>query len=268
MVGIARASCERLSHLLGTLEVELFVSKRSFGWSSVDFCLDAKQRGVAAEVLAAQVVNVGAHQWPAELTRDPDDSLVRPVLLRDLVVLDLEVDVLRTEDPHQSFGVLARLAVTLLNEALAKARLEAACQRPSHRLEYRSSRPRSTFAWPRLNPFRKPAEDSAIRFLEPCAVTGEQGQVVALVLDAVARQMIVDHIRLETQDRLHVVLAAGLVELDRPVHDAVIGEAQRRRCRARAALHESLDLAGTVEQRVFGMDVEMDCGGTLHRGAV
>ena len=62
---------------------------------------------------------------------------------------------------------------------------------------------------------------------EAGVVGGEQGQVVALAPGSSARA-VVDQVGLEPEDRLDPVLLAGLVELDRAVHDPVVGEPERR----------------------------------------
>ena len=48
------------------------------------------------------------------------------------------------------------------------------------------------------------------------------------------------------------------------VHDAVVGQPERRLAEVRGALGERLDLARAVEQRVLGMDVQMGAGGGGH----
>ena len=88
--------------------------------------------------------------------------------------------------------------------------------------------------------------------------------MVALVLDLVALEAVVDEVGLEAEDRLDAVLPAGLVELDRAVQDAVVGEPERRHPELGRARRERLDLAGAVEQRVLGVDVEMDGLGRAH----
>jgi hypothetical protein len=96
-------------------------------------------------------------------------------------------------------------------------------------------------------------------------VTGrEQGEVVALPPDLIA-PAVVDVVGLEPEDRLDPVLAAGLVVLDRPVHDAVVREAEGRLPICGGPLGEGIDLAGAIEQRVLGVDVEVG-GGRRHGG--
>ena len=68
--------------------------------------MHAQQRGVVVVVLTAQVVHVaGADELAAHLPGDAHDSLVALVLRCEPVLLNLEVDVLRTEDACQVVGV-------------------------------------------------------------------------------------------------------------------------------------------------------------------
>ena len=193
--------------------------------------------------------------------------LVRPVLLGDLVVLDLEIDVFGAEDPHQRLGVVARLAVAFLDEALAEPGLQAARER-HHAFGVALQEPQVDIGVAAVEALQEAGRGQRDQVLEAGPVAGEQRQVVALVLHAVACAVVVDHVGLEAHDRLHVVLAAGLVELHRPVHDAMVGEAEGRHAELCAARDQPLDLAGAVEQGILGVDVEVDCGGIAHSGPV
>jgi hypothetical protein len=63
------------------------------------------------------------------------------------------------------------------------------------------------------------------------------------------------------------VALAGLVVLHGPVHDAVIGEPERGLPERRRALGEGIDPAGSVEDGVLGVDVEMGERRVRHRAA-
>ena len=101
--------------------------------------------------------------------------------------------------------------------------------------------------------------------LEALVVGRQQRQVVALDL-AVAHVAVVDEVRLEPEQGLDVVLLGGLVELDRAVHDAVVGQADGRLIEGGGALGELADVARAVEQRVLGVDVQVRDGRGAHRG--
>ena len=84
-----------------------------------------------------------------------------------------------------------------------------------------------------------------------------------VALDLAGGRVVVDEVDLAADDRLDAVLVARLVELDRAVHHAVIGEPQGRLVERRRALGERFDLARAVEQRVLGVHVQMGAGGAL-----
>jgi hypothetical protein len=93
---------------------------------------------------------------------------------------------------------------------------------------------------------------------------GEQGEVVALVAHVLGLA-VVDEVGLQADDRLDPVALAGLVVLHRAVHDAVVGEPQRRLAEGRSALGEGIDATGPVEDGVLGVDVEMGERRVRHR---
>jgi hypothetical protein len=73
------------------------------------------------------------------------------------------------------------------------------------------------------------------------------------------RPAVVDQIGLEPEDRLDVVLAAGLVVLDRTVHHPVVGEPQRGHVELGRPRRHRLDLAGAIEQRVLAVHMQVGC---------
>ena len=218
---------------------------------------------MVVEVLAAQVVDVGGgDQRTAELCGEAPHRLVDLLLLGEPVALDLEVDVLGAEDPDELVDVGPRVLRATLDDAPARARLQAAGQ-AEHAvgvaLEQVEVDPGLALV--------EALEEAAARELDEVAVAGvglgQQRQVVALDA-AVAHRPVVDEVGLEAEQRLDVVLAAGLEELDRAVHDAVVGEAERRLTELRRAGREGIDVARAVEQRVLGVDVEVRAAGVAH----
>ncbi len=207
-------------------------------------------------VLAAQVVDVaGGDERPAELARDLDDAGVRALLLLDAVLLDLEVDVVGAEDLNESVGVLTRLVRRAVHEPAAEARREAARHR-----DHAGRVPREQVEVDVRLAAAVAAQVAGRAQLDEVAkalvARGQQRQVVALVANGLGGD-VVHEIRLQAEDRLDPVLAAGLEVLDRAVHDAVIGQAEGGLAEGRGALGESVDPAGAVEHGVLGVDVEM-----------
>jgi hypothetical protein len=116
-----------------------------------------------------------------------------------------------------------------------------------------------------------PLEEPGRAQLDEVAVTGrcgrEQRQVEPVEPARGAPLVIVDDVRLATENRLDAVLARCGEQLDRTVHHAVVGETDRRLTERRRPLDERLDLARPVEQRILGVDVKVRAGRGHSRGS-
>ena len=92
-------------------------------------------------------------------------------------------------------------------------------------------------------------------------VGGEEREVgVALLLGPT----VVRDVDLAAEDRLHALLSSLLVQLDRARQRAVVGQRDRRHLELGRARGERRNAAGSVENRVLGVDVEMDEGRLGH----
>ncbi len=251
-----RPGRERLVHLLRGLQVELVRVEAQLRRLERRLRLHAEQCGVIAVVLAAQVVHVrGPDERPAELAGDPGDPLVGLVLLGDAVDLELEVDVLGAEDLQQVVDVGTGVVGAVLDEAPAESRGETAGQ-GDHALRVTLEQARVDVRLAARETLQKTCRAELDQVLEAGLVRGQQRQVVALPLRLLLDLPdVVDEVGLEAHDRLDPVLAARLEELDRSVHHAVVGEAQRRHPELGRARRHRVDLVGAVEQRVFAVDV-------------
>ena len=88
-------------------------------------------------------------------------------------------------------------------------------------------------------------------------VGGQQREVEALQPARRPALVVIDDVDLAADDRLDAMLAAGREQLDRPVHHAMVGEAQSRLIELGGPRGERVDLARPVQQRVLGVDVEV-----------
>lgn len=88
--------------------------------------------------------------------------------------------------------------------------------------------------------------------------------MISLAALFVATTMIINEVDLTAEDGLDALFLAGLVEVDGTVHNAVVGETQRRLTKLRGPRGKVFDVTRAIEQRVLGVDVEVDCGGA-HR---
>ena len=194
-----------------------------------------------------------------------DDPPVRPLLLVDPVLLDLEVDLLGAEGLDQVVDVGAGVVAPLLDQAPAEARLQAAGE-GDHPLGVRGEQLHVDVRLAAREALEEAGRGELDEVGEAGVALGQQGQVVALVADLLLdRVAVVDEVGLEADDRLDPVLAAGLVEVDGAVHHAVVGEAERGLSELRGAGRHRVDLAGAVEQRVLAVGVEMDGRRRAHR---
>ncbi len=118
---------EGARHLLVGAQVELVRLEGELRLRERRLRLHAEQRRVVVVVLAAQVVDVARpHERPADLPGDADDPLVGPLLVREAVLLHLEVDVVGPEGAEQVVGVGARVGRAILEQPPAEAGGEAA----------------------------------------------------------------------------------------------------------------------------------------------
>ena len=65
------------------------------------------------------------------------------------------------------------------------------------------------------------------------------------------------HVRLQPDHRLHASLVRRLVEVDHAEHGSVIGDRHRRHLHLFDTLHQLLDVAESIQQRVLGVYVQM-----------
>ena len=91
-------------------------------------------------------------------------------------------------------------------------------------------------------------------------VLGQQDHVVGVGVDfrflvAMGARC---NVGLDADDRLDARRAAGLVELDRPVHRPVVGDAQAGHAQVRGPSGQRPDPAQAVEKAEFRVDVEVD----------
>ena len=124
---------------------------------------------------------------------------------------------------------------------------------------------RSTPGLPRCRPSRKPLLESVVRFLKPSLFAASSVRWLRSTLRSRTWRSSTKYAS-RPEQRLDVVLLGGLVELDGAVHDAVVGQADGRLIEGGGALGELADVAGAVEQRVLGVDVQVRDGRGAHRG--
>ena len=216
--------------------------------------LDAEQRLVGARVLVPEVVDVaGRDERQAALLRELGEQRVDAGLHIEVRVLHLDVDLVAAEDLDEAVELALGIGDAALLQRLGDAAGEAAreCDQPG------------TVPLEQL-----PVDARLVVVALEVAERGELDQVaVSLVrlgeerevrLALLLRVPVVGDVDLAAEHRLDSLVPRRLVEVDRTGERAVVGERDRRHLELGGALREVRDPAGAVEDRVLGVDVEVD----------
>ncbi len=235
--------------------------------------LHAQQRVVGHRVALVRVVAViRREQRRVDRPRDLHELRVRPVLVRDAVVLELDEEAVAPEDVLEPARDRERTRVVVLEQRLEHLAPEAAGGRDDPFVVVLEQLP------VHLGLLVVALEVRAARELDEVAVAGQRlrqrGQVVvrlAPALDlapgvvdlAVATRralgaVLVGLVELGPDDRDDPDLAGGLVHVEDAVHVAVVRDAERGLAVRRRGRDHVADPRGTVEHRVLGVHVEMD----------
>ena len=214
---------------------------------------------------------VGGDERRADGPCDVDEHRVGAMLICKPVILQLDEEVLGTEDVLQPARERLRLALLTGKQGLQHDTAEAA----------RGDDEPGVVAFEQL-----PVDAGLVvvaleigggRELDEVAVAlgrlGEDGQVVVELLTSVALAPgVVDpaapdrpvepgvgrHVGLGPDDRGDSLLTALLVEVENAVHVAVIGDCERRLAVLARSADDVADPRGTVEHRVLGMGVQVN----------
>ena len=222
--------------------------------------LDAEQRLVGERVLVAEVVDVARrHERQARGGGELRELGVDPLLLGEPRVLDLDVRRVAAEDLREPVEVGGGVLRAALLERLADTAREA---------------PRQRHDALRVPLEQLPVDARLVVVALEVAERGELDEVaVALVRLGEQRQVrvalrlpvtVVGDVHLAPEDRLDALLAALAVELDGAGERAVVGERDGGHLQLGGAGGQRGDAAGAVEDRVLGVDVEMDEGCFRH----
>ena len=90
-----------------------------------------------------------------------------------------------------------------------------------------------------------------------------QEQEVSIDILAAARAFLVEaaagrDINLASDDRFDPQVAGGLIKIDRAVKNAMIGDRQGGNLQLMRLLHQPVEAAGAIEQRILGVQMEMN----------
>ena len=235
--------------------------------------LHAQERVVGHRVALMRVVAVvRGEQRHVDGAGDLHQLRVRPVLIGDAVVLELDEEVVATEDVLEPPRDGARAGLVVLEQRLEHLAAEAARGRDDPFVVVLEQLP------VHLGLLVVALEVGAAGELDQVLVAGEglreRGEVVvglAPALDLAAgvvhlavaprralRAVLERLVELGADDRRDPDVARGLVHVEDAVHVAVVGDADRRLPVGGRGRHDVADPRGTIEHRVLGVHVKMD----------
>ena len=223
--------------------------------------LNTQQNVVRVGVLLAQVVRVVRHnERQTRLLVQAQNALVDDRLLADAVILQLQVEMVRTEDLSERQRVFLRALI-------------AAAAEPARDLAGKAGRqgdqPFAVLAQQRKVDARLNVKALDMRHgnevgkvAVPLLVLAQQHQMArlavkfVLLIKARARR----NIDLAADDRLDALSFAGAVKVDRAVHHAVVRDGAGGLPHLLDKLRKVFDAAGSVEQAVFRMNMKVGKG--------
>ena len=261
-----RQFAEELAHFRFALQVELVGPVlHAVRLAPLGLRLQAQEHFVRFGVVGRQVVHVvRRHQRQAQLARQRDQLLVHRPLLRQAVVLHLEIKPVLAQDLGVFAGEPPRLVVEAVLERLGHLALQARGERDQALMVFRQQRAVDARLVVVAVEVRLAHQLHQVR--EAAVVLRQQHQVVRLppvhqhLLAVVARR----DVDLAAQDRLDAVLARGLVEMHRAEQIAVVGDRQRHLPLLLRPLHDRalvvfppVQRAQPIQQAVLGVHVQM-----------
>ena len=250
---------KHLRHFGGALHVELVAMKfQPLGVVDGLASLNADHYVLRVRVVLAQIVAVvGRHQRNAEFLLQLQQVGLDPLLFRDTLVLDLEIEIPFAEDVTEGNGGIARGFVFPFRQAFCNLALEASGQ-ADQSLGMLSEEP---FAHARLvveavqRRFGDNLDQVAIAFV----ILGQHDEmVVGVAFGRRAMVFLLADVKLAAQDRLHPGFLGRIMECHRTEDVAVIGDRDGGHVEFLDPADEALDLAGSVEQGIVGMKMKMD----------
>ena len=251
---------EELAHLGRRLEVELLaVETEPSGRVEVRGGADAQEHVVGVGLGLVDVVQViGGHERQGGVPGQAQELLVQAALFGEAVILELEEEVALPEDVAIGRRGAPCLGPVVGAEGARHFAVEArrepdqAFRVAGQALEVDA---RLVVVALEVSVGGQPAE---VAVAGP--VLGQQDEMEGL---RVRPALALGHgaagdVGLHADDRLDLARPAGLVESDRPVERAVVGQGERLEAEGGGLAGEVVDAPETVEEAELRMDMEMD----------
>ena len=253
---------ERL-HLLRAAQIKLFLHvAHPLGVRELRLRAEADQAIVRVRMLLLDVMHVVRRDaFQTELLCPRDEMPVDLRLLGDAVVLELEIEVIRTKRLLEPIDGRARLRQVVLDDGVGDLARETAGERdePAAVLGEDFLVDARLVIIPVEMRRRDELREVLVAFLILC----EQHEMVVDVTAAATGRLLLQprsgrDIHLAADDGLDALLLRRLVEIHRGVKHAVVSHRHGVELEVVRLVHQLVETTGGVEQAVLGMQMEMD----------
>ena len=223
--------------------------------------LDTGQHLLHVGVLAAQIVAVvGGHHGNVALAGEPQESRQNLPLLGQVVVLQLDVVTVRSKDFGHGHSRGARAVVVPCQEAAGHVARQAGGQRDESSVV--TAQKLHVHARTTVKSLCKSKGNQGHKVAVSLHVLTEQHQVIVRALARLKSALVKagggGNVDLAPDDGLDARLAAGLIEGDSTVENAMVGQRHGVMPAGLDPRGQIGDAAGTVEQAVFTVQMQMD----------
>ena len=220
---------------------------------------DAQQDVVWLEIGVLEVVDVVRHdERQPEIPGNRLEADVDDALLVDALILHLQEEVPRTENVPIRGGGIDRLLLLFRPDSGRDLSLQTAAQSDEAGRVLREQ----FLVDPGLvvEPLGVTGGDELDQVVIPLVGRREEDQVVRRLAGCSALRPPIarSNVHLTAENRIDSPLPRLIVKDDRREHVAVLGNRERRHLELHRAVEELLDAARAVEQRVLGVQVQMD----------
>ncbi len=254
---------EKRGHFARRAQIELLRDvAEAFSIGQIGLSADANEAIVGVRVIPLDVMHVvGRDQLQAELLRPWNQVTVDFCLLGKTVILKFEVKILRTERVLEPIDRVARsLQVVFLDEFGNFARQATrqgnqACVVTGQKL----------FVDARLIIIALEVRvgNKLDQVFVACFIFGEEDKMMVNVATAAAGRFLFQaaagsDVDFAAHNGLDPLVARGLVKVDRTIKDPVIGEGDGGKFQFVRLVHQLVEAAGAVEQRVLAVQMKMD----------
>ena len=200
---------------------------------------------------------VGHHQGQIQLPGKAHDSLIHSTLLRDSMVLELQVEVIFTENIFQLQSIGAGGIIVLLKKVLGNGSRQAGRQSNESLMPFPQQL--QIHSGLSVKTFQIRLGNQVAEILIAGSVLTQQHQVVSFVIYAVDSVFHPPpgYIDLTADDGLDSCLFCLFIKVDTAIHHPMVCQGNGVLAQLLHPVHHGADAAGAVQKTVFRVDMQM-----------